>query len=203
MILPPVLHQVQRRPIGLGTSARATPGLLSASPGAAPPGHPIDSPSRLRKHPGMTASKPSGSQSHQDDTALLTAALNHTWAWYDGWTSRSFQVANYYFLASAILGAAYTSAINTKNYGLAAAIAIGQTGLTALASKAWFHQADAARSAEDALTELQGRMARGLGMDSLIARPQPGKLPWRTIVKSGFGLSALLSVGGLLYAVLL
>ena len=151
----------------------------------------------------MTTSEPTGEQRPEDDTALLTAALDHTWAWYDGWTSRSFQVANYYFLASAILGAAYTSAINAKNHGLAAAIAVAQTGLTALASIAWFQQADAARSAEHALTELQGRMARGLGMDSLIARPQPGKLPWPTIVKSGFGLSALLSLGGLLYAVFL
>jgi hypothetical protein len=161
---------------------------------------PIDSLSRLRKHPGMTT----GEQRPEDDTALLTAALDHTWAWYDGWTSRSYQVANYYFLASAILGAAYTSAINAKNYGLAAAIAVGQTGLTALASLAWFHQANAAASAEPALTELQGRMADRLSMYSMhIARPQPGKLQLRTIVASGFGLSALLSVGGLLYAVFL
>jgi hypothetical protein len=39
-------------------------------------------------------------------------------------------------VASAILGAAYTSATNTKTDGPAATIAIAETGLTALASMA-------------------------------------------------------------------
>jgi len=45
-----------------------------------------------------------------------------------GRISRAFQVVNYCFVTSAILGAAYTSAINTKTHGLAATIAIAETG---------------------------------------------------------------------------
>src|SRR5262249_21843 len=108
----------------------------------------------------MTVSEPPSSQPPGDDTALLTAALDPTWDWHDGRTSRALQMVNYSLLASAILGTAYTSAISTKNYGLAAALAVVETGLVALTSMVWFREANAAASAEPALIELQERMAR-------------------------------------------
>jgi hypothetical protein len=64
-------------------------------------------------------------------------------------TSRS------YLVADAITGSAYTSALTSKDYGIALAIAIFGLVLTALASAAGLREVKAASRAEPALAELQ------------------------------------------------
>jgi hypothetical protein len=151
----------------------------------------------------MTASEPPGEQPPGDDTALLTAALDHAWAWYDGRLKRAFQVVNFYVLATAVLFNAYTSAINGKHYGVAAAVAAAGLGLTAIASASGFHEADAASLAEPALAELQGRVAGKLKISSVrMVSPEGRKRQRRAGIIMWIGLAALLNISALLYAVI-
>jgi hypothetical protein len=164
----------------------------------------------------MTTQEPPGEQPPQYDTALLTTALNHYWAWYDGGNNRAFQILNYYLVATAILFTAFTSAINNKHYGLAAALSIAALGVTALTAAAVFGQTGIAGRAQPGLTELQNLMA-----GTLIIKPIPkatvqpegtpipeatvqARMPWRrvAVVALTFGLAALFQIGGLLYALI-
>ncbi len=151
----------------------------------------------------MTVSEPPGSTPPEDDTALLTAALSHTWAWYDEYSGRAFQVVNFYIVATAVAITGYTSAINGKHYGLAAGLAIAGLGLTLIAGVAAVYVINVAALAVPALTEMQERIGGRLRTDSMrIARLQRGIRQRRAGAIIIFGLAAAFDAGALLYAVI-
>jgi hypothetical protein len=95
----------------------------------------------------MTASQPPDEQPLSDDTALLTTALNHYWAWHDVQTQRAYQILNYYIVVSAILFTAYASAINGKHYSIGATIAAAGLAFTVQTAMTEVYQVNAAARA--------------------------------------------------------
>jgi len=110
----------------------------------------------------MTPSESAGEQRPEDDTALLTAALDHCWTWYDEHMKRVFQLINFFIVATALLATAYANSINKKQYGFAVALAVVGLAITAVASASAWNQARAGGKANDALRETQDRIARKL-----------------------------------------
>ena len=149
----------------------------------------------------MTTSEQAGQQPPGDDTELLTAALDHAWAWYDGRISRANQVINFYIVATAIVVSAYASSINDKQYGFAAALMIVGLGLTAVTGIVGLYEVHAAGLAEPALTEMQERIGERLKTGSMRIASRETGLRLRLIGLAGiFGAATAFGIAGLVYA---
>jgi hypothetical protein len=151
----------------------------------------------------MTANEPPAEQL-AEDTALLIAALDHCWTWYDEHVKRIFQVTNYYIVATAILITAYVGAINDKQYGFAAVVTAAGLVLTAIASVSGLSAVRTAGLAEPGLAEMQERVGGRLKTDSMrIARLQVGLRLRLAATTAMFGLATLLNISALVYALTL
>jgi hypothetical protein len=155
----------------------------------------------------MTVSEPLGDQppseqQPQDDTALLTAALDHAWAVYDAHVNRMYQSVNYYLVAIAVLATAYASAINGKHYGLAAIFSVAGTVLTVLEFAAGLNEKSSAEQAVPALLELQGKVADELNIHSIRILKSPRGRGLITVAVPGLLLALLVGIGTLIYALI-
>jgi hypothetical protein len=75
-------------------------------------------------------------------------------------------VINFYIVATAILITAYASAINGKQYGFAAAVAVAGLGITGIASSAALFEVRTAGLVKPGLAEMQERVGGRLRTDS-------------------------------------
>jgi hypothetical protein len=149
----------------------------------------------------MTASELPGELPPRDDTAILTAALDHTWAWYDARSNRAFQMFNYYLVSTAVLLTAYTSAINAKHYGLAAALAAVGLVLTAVASVSGIYEVNAAARAETPLAKLQDQIAHRLHIDEIcMAKFHYTRCNRNAALAITLGVAVLINISALIYA---
>lgn len=150
---------------------------------------------------GSSSRRPEGA----DESELLIAALEHSWASYDARLNRGLQVVNYYLVAVAVLANAYVSAFNAKLYVVAAVISLSGLALTMVTFAVGSRQRRLAHFSELALIELQDRMAGRLGIDALRFQEEvPQRFTLRTTPYSyiAFVVAALLSAGAVIYALI-
>lgn len=148
----------------------------------------------------------SNTHSPKDDTALLIAALEHSWTWYDSRINRGLQVINYYLVAMAILATAYVGAFNDKLYDVAVVIGISGAMITSASFAVGFRQRRMATLGEVALSDVQERIADRLNIESLRMSgkwPGIGKplgSPGAALPLAAFALASLLNIAAVFYA---
>ena len=98
-----------------------------------------------------------------DDTALLVAALNHAWSWYDARISRGLQVVNYFLVAVAILANAYVFAINGKQYVIVGLLGLSGAVAAALAFAVGYQQMRLAMLVKSRLPSFRTGLLAGWG----------------------------------------
>jgi hypothetical protein len=149
----------------------------------------------------MTDREPPGEQPPGDDTALLIAALDHSWTWYDEHMKRVFQLVNFYIVATALLVTAYANSINKKQYGFAVALAVAGLVITAIASASALNQATAGGKAELPLDQMQDRIADRLRVGSFRMVERQGGIRYKPAVAGILVvLAAGLSIAAPIYA---
>ena len=172
-------------------------------PRRSPGSLPIDSWYRLGHHSGVAISRSPDEHQPEEDTALLIAALNHAWAWYDAQMNRGLQVVNYFFVAGAVLATAYVSAINGKHYAIATVLALAGIALTTMTFFIGLLVRQSAYPAGPALDELRQRVFGRLKIESVYEiRVPPAVRLARLATPIAVALALLLNVAALLYAVI-
>jgi hypothetical protein len=148
-------------------------------------------------------SSSSRKQQGNDESALLIAALDHSWTTYDARLNRGLQIVNYYLIAAAVLANAYVSAFNARLYAVAAVIALTGLALIVVTSVMSSRQRQLAKHSERALIELQDRVADRLGIDAFrIQRDTSKESRFRgaPFAHVAIGIAALLSAAAVAYA---
>jgi len=142
----------------------------------------------------------------QRDIALLTIALDHVWRWHEFRNASGLQVLNYYLLASAVMSAAYVSAINGRLHAVAGAIALLGVAVSGAAYLVGRRQRDVARLAEGPLKQIQDLLATDLDIDSLRMAERAAehrKTWWHNSTVTAniiFPLAAIVSIAAAAYA---
>lgn len=148
----------------------------------------------------------SGTDKGQQDIALLTVALEHATRWYEFRTSNGLQVLNFFLLASAVMSAAYVSAINGRLHAVAGAIALVGLAVSSGTYLVGRRQRDDARLAEVPIMEIQARLAADLSIDSMRMvehSVEHRKIWWHSATTTAhviFPLAAALCIAAAVYA---
>jgi hypothetical protein len=142
----------------------------------------------------------------QRDVEWLKIALDHTTRWSEFYTANGLQVLNCFLLASAVMSAAYVSAINGRLKLVAGAIALTGVAVSGAAYLVGRRQRDVARLSNVPLKEIQNRLASSLNIESLRMqeRAEEGrKVWWRNATVTAnviFPLAAAVSAAAAAYA---